>query len=426
MAYADYDEQALYNHILAAIAPDHGKVMYHMPMRPGDFRVHIDEPFCCQGTGIENTARFGDGIYFHEGNQLWVNLYISSALDWKEKGIKLRMGTRYPEQGEIRITLDLAKPVDATLNFRIPSWLQETPEASVNGEKIPNPAKPGSYLAIARKWKTGDVIDLRLPLTLRVRPSMDDPTMVSLFYGPLVLAGKLGRDGMPESDVGGQMVNQVWPQFPVPVMVSQSTSKPEALLTPIAGKPMTYSATMVGLMDRKQVIIELAPFHQVHHQRYCVYWKVLKPEELDGYAERQIRLLTKIESFIGNTEAEKSRNLQGERTSSGSFSGRMWRAAEDGGWFSYRLQVATGDEQKIVCTYWGGETGNRNFDILVEEIKIATQTLHNNKPNEFFDVFHRIPKELTHGKQFITIRFQAHPGAQAGGLFNLSLVPAKP
>ena len=105
VAYADYYEQALYNHILASIAPDHGKVIYFMPLRPGDFRVHIDSPFCCLGTGIENAARFGEAIYFHRGNTLWVNLFIPSTLDWREQGMKIRLDSLYPEDGNIRLTL---------------------------------------------------------------------------------------------------------------------------------------------------------------------------------------------------------------------------------------------------------------------------------------------------------------------------------
>ena len=117
-----------------------------MPMRPGDYRVHIDSPFCCQGTGIENAARFGDGIYFHHANQLWVNLYIASILDWSEQGIQLRMETRYPEAGDIRITVQAAKPANAILHLRIPSWLKGTPVVTVNGEKSTTTARPGSYL----------------------------------------------------------------------------------------------------------------------------------------------------------------------------------------------------------------------------------------------------------------------------------------
>ncbi len=419
VAYGDYYETALYNHILAAIAPDHGKVIYHMPMRPGDFRVHIDEPFCCQGTGIENAARFGEAIYFHRRNELWVNLFIASTLDWREQGMKVRLETRYPEDGVIRMKFEAAKPVKATLNLRIPSWLGGKAAVKVNGRKVSADAVPGSFLPLTRKWKGGDAVELHLPLALRIRLSMDDPATLSLFHGPVLLAGRLGREGMPVSDVGGNRVNEVWPQFPVPVFVSPTPLSPDLSVRADAHAPLSFTADMVSSVDRQPVEVSLAPFHQVHHQRYAVYWKVLEPTQVDAYVERQAKMMAKATAFIANAEAEKSRNLQGQKTSSGTFSGRGWRDATDGGWFSYRLPLVSGTEQNLVCTYWGGETGNRVFDILVEDAKIGTQTLSQSKPNEFFDVSYRIPQELTHGKQFVTVRFQAHPGAMAGGVFDI-------
>lgn len=415
VAYGDYYETALFNHILAAIAPDDGKVMYHMSMRPGDYRVHIDAPFCCQGTGIENTARFNEAIYFHRADELWVNLFIASTLDWSEKGIKLRLETSYPENGIIRLAVEAAAPVQATINFRIPGWVQGEVEARINDKPESVKPVPGTFLPLARTWQNGDVVELHLPLALRVRPSMDDPKMVSFFYGPVLLAGELGRDKMPASEVGGP--NPSIPAFPVPALVTPNSANPELMLKPVDGKPITFTASMVGLQDRKPVDIELAPFYQVQHQRYAVYWKVLKPEELEN-GGAQTKSLSNAAFFIGDDEAEKSRNLEGERTETGSFSGRKWRDSSDGGWFSYRLPLATGEDQVLVCTYWGGETGDRNFDILVDGTKVGTQILNQNKPNEFFDVAYPIPTELVHGKQFVTVRFQASPGSKAGGVFD--------
>jgi hypothetical protein len=87
--YADYYERALYNHVLASVAPDSGAMTYFMPFH-GDFRTYLNGSFCCTGTGIENTARYNEGIYFHKGDSLWVNLYIPSELTWQEAGMVLR------------------------------------------------------------------------------------------------------------------------------------------------------------------------------------------------------------------------------------------------------------------------------------------------------------------------------------------------
>ena len=423
-AYADYCEQALYNHILASIAPDHGKVTYFMPLRPGDFRVHIDSPYCCLGTGIENAARFGEAIYFHRGNNLWVNLYIPSMLDWNEQGMKIRLDTHYPETGNIRLTLEMSHPLEATFNFRIPAWLEGLAEARVNGIKVSTQPSPDTFLPITRKWNGGDTVELELPLTLRVRPSTDDPATLSFFYGPVLLAGKLGRAGMPASDIGDNMAHSGDPAWPVPAFESETPNKPAMDIKPDANEPMSFTARMVNPVDRQPVSVTLAPLYQVHHQRYAVYWKVLTPSQLKLLSAQlaQERASRKT-SFIGDAEAEADRGLQSERSSTGTHQGRRWRDANNGGWFSYRLPVNATNDVNLVCTYWGGETGNRVFDVLVEGTRIATQTLDQNKPGEFIEVSYRIPKELILGKQFATIRFQAHRGAQAGGVFDLRLEP---
>ncbi|MGO9112008.1 MAG: beta-L-arabinofuranosidase domain-containing protein [Thermoguttaceae bacterium] len=281
VAYADYNENALYNHVLSSIEPDHGRVMYHMSMRPGDYRIHINEPFCCQGSGIEHAARFGEAIYFHKDRLLWVNLFIASTLDWSEQGIKLSMETRYPESGAVKLTLKTAAPVQATIHLRIPGWLQGPAVVKINGTRQPAAAAAGEYLALARTWNDADAIELELPLSLRVRPSKDDPNTVSFFYGPVLLAGQLGRTGMPESDVTGQNALDNTPAWPVPVLIGPASAA-LASLKPVAGQPLEFEARMVNSADRKEVAVRLAPFYQVQHQRYAVYWKAGADPQREG------------------------------------------------------------------------------------------------------------------------------------------------
>jgi hypothetical protein len=79
----------------------------------------------------------------------------------------------------------------------------------------------------------------------------------------------------------------------------------------------------------------------------------------------------------------------------------------------------------LVVTYWGSDTGSRVFDIVVDGKVIATQRLRRDKPERFFDVTYPIPLELTKGKTKVTVRFQAHPDAIAGGVFGVRTVRAK-
>ncbi len=278
-AYADFMELALYNHILASIAPDTGHVTYFTPLRPGDFRTYLDSSYCCQGTGIENTARFGESIYFHRNDTLWVNLYIPSTLDWRERGLKVRLETRYPEDGRIRLTFEADAPATATVNLRLPAWIDGAVGLAVNGEEQSVSSNPGGYLPVTRRWQSGDSIELTLPLSLRVRPSMDDPATVSLFYGPVVLAGELGRDGMPASDIAGKDAHVNAPAWPTPVFVCESPARAARSVEPVPGAPLTFAADLVNQADRSVARVRLSPLYRVHHQRFAVYWKVVAPAQ---------------------------------------------------------------------------------------------------------------------------------------------------
>ena len=131
--YADYYERTLYNHILATVEPSQGHMTYFTPMY-GNFRTYINGTFCCTGTGIENTPRYNEGIYFQQGNSLWINLYIPSELTWDTTGLTIQ------QQGNAAagepVTITIVKGGDATqatLYLRIPSWVSGTPTLAVNG-----------------------------------------------------------------------------------------------------------------------------------------------------------------------------------------------------------------------------------------------------------------------------------------------------
>jgi hypothetical protein len=125
---------------------------------------------------------------------------------------------------------------------------------------------------------------------------------------------------------------------------------------------------------------------------------------------------------IGEMQPERDHNLQGQNTSAGEAMGRKWRHATDGGWFYFEMKVDAAKGNELLCTYWGSDVGQRNFDILIDDTKIATQRLENNQPGQFFDVSYAIPKELSRGKEKVTVKFQAHPNNSAGGLFGASLL----
>ena len=205
-AYADYYEHALYNHLLATIAPDTGTTTYFMPARPGAFKVYGDPEeslWCCTGTGIENTARYGEAIYFAAPSALWVNLYIPSTVELPGQDVRVTQRTAYPTGGLVRLSIDATRAARFSLHLRVPAWVESPVRVRVNGKPVRSDAAPGRgrYVTLDRTWKGGDEIELRMPMTVRVRASMDDPHVVSFFYGPVLLAGDLGTDGMPDSDL---------------------------------------------------------------------------------------------------------------------------------------------------------------------------------------------------------------------------------
>ncbi|MDQ6844277.1 MAG: glycoside hydrolase family 127 protein, partial [Bacteroidota bacterium] len=141
---------------------------------------------------------------------------------------------------------------------------------------------------------------------------------------------------------------------------------------------------------------------------------------LEEIKERTVDMLR-----IGEMQPERDHNFKGEKTNTGEAFGRKWRDAGDGGWFSFTLDTKGNTNLQLVCSYWGSDNGNRNFDILVDDVKIASQKLESEKPNNFFDVYYDIPEKLLEGKQQVTIKFQALPGMMAGGLFGCRLLKIK-
>jgi hypothetical protein len=286
----------------------------------------------------------------------------------------------------------------------------------VNGEPQELDAEPCSYAEIERRWRDGDEVEIRLPMTLRLYPMPDNESRVAVMYGPLVLAGDLGSIDDAADD----------PEY-VPVLVTEG-EEPEEWLERVDGEPATFRTDDVG---RPRDVV-LRPFYGIHHRRYNVYWDLFTreqwaewQEEIRVERERQQRLeaITVDSLQPGEMQPERDHNFQGENTGAGDFGSRKWRHAPDG-WFSYDVAVDPERPVALILTYWGSDIGNRTFDVLVDGETIATQTLQNNAPDEFFDVRHELSGELTADKEKVTVRFQAHPGNTAGGVFFLRMVYA--
>ena len=189
--YMNYYEQGLFNQILASRrdqnSTDSPEVTYFVPVHPGERRSYGNTGTCCGGTGMENHTKYQDSVYFRsvDGAELYVNLYIASELDWKEKGFAIRQETRYPLEGTSTLTVNGNGPLD--LKLRVPDWVQKGYTVRVNGEAQNLDAVPGEYMTLSRRWQQGDTVEIDMPFSFRVERTIDDPTVQSVFYGPTLL-----------------------------------------------------------------------------------------------------------------------------------------------------------------------------------------------------------------------------------------------
>lgn len=269
---ADYYERALYNHILGQQDPQTGMVAYFLPLLSGAHKVYSTPEnsfWCCVGSGFESHAKYAESIYYHNGEGLFVNLFIPSVLDWKEKGMKVRQETRFPASETTVLTLSMAEPVRTTFRLRYPSWSKDV-QVRVNGKRVKVRQQPGSYIAIEREWKDGDRIEATYPMHLTLESAPNNPHRAALLYGPVVLAGALGTEGMlpPAPDSDPSKYNDYY---------TYDYHIPEGLPTGLkwdAGHPenSVQRISEDGLRFRTADGVTVLPLYDVHRQRYVVYW----------------------------------------------------------------------------------------------------------------------------------------------------------
>lgn len=288
-AVSDFIERALYNHILSSQEPERGGFVYFTSMRPGHYRTYSSDTedfWCCTDTGMESHAKYGEFIYAHSGCRLFVDLLIPSELEWAEQGVKLRLDTRFPEDGNATLTLDAKEPRKLEIAIRCPSWLNfGAMKLAVNGAAEAFEARPGSYAVLKRTWKTGDRIDMEWPLVVRTEMLPRSREWVSVLWGPIVLAGELGKAGLEGLDLSrthNYVATREQPLEKAPVFVgdaAQIISKVKR----VNGRSLAFRTD--GLA--KPADVSLAPFYQIHGQRYAVYWRLLDRATYDAEQSRR-------------------------------------------------------------------------------------------------------------------------------------------
>jgi DUF1680 family protein len=372
--FAEFQERALFNHVLGSIDPHDGATCYMVPVGRGVEREYADmgESFtCCVGSGMENHALHGDGIYHESGGKLWVNLYAPSTAAWKSGGVRLEVVTDFPMGESAVIRLKLDGPKDFSLMLRKPSWTGTGFAVKINGAAAEGKAEGesrGGFMEFKRTWRDGDTVEVALPKSLRLEPLPDSPNRVAVLWGPLVLVGKLGGDaqGSHGKNPGA-----------VPVFVAAGRPVDE-WLKPVAGQPGTFRTVGVG-RDR---YVEMVPFHQLHRQRYAVYWDRFTPDgwieksaEIARERERQDQLDAATVAFVqpGEIQPERDFHQQGEATAPDRVMGRACRRGSK--WFSFDLPVDASQPMALVVTYNRDEWRGRTFDIRIDGVTLAAQVV---------------------------------------------------
>jgi DUF1680 family protein len=268
--YFDYYERILVNHRIGTINPQTGHTQYYLSLTSGAWKTFNTEDqsfWCCTGTGVEEYAKLNDSIYWRDNDGIYINLFIPSELNWPEKGLLLKQETNFPEQPTTTLTLHVEKPTQMAIRLRIPQWLASAPSVKVNGRLLESYASPGSYFTISRTWKKGDRIEMTMPMQLHVEAMPDDRNLRAVMYGPVVLAGDLGSDGLTEKMIEGPSAPHIR-EAPADVPTFRATDASPETWIKTGDAPLNFR-TSGQVKD-----VNLAPLNSYFEKRYSVYWQV--------------------------------------------------------------------------------------------------------------------------------------------------------
>ena len=448
--YADYYELATFNHILSSQHPEHGGYVYFTPARPRHYRNYSapnEAMWCCVGTGMENHGKYGQFIYTHMGDALFVNLFVASELNWKEKGITLRQETNFPyaETSRITITQTTKRSNDqTTIMVRYPGWV--TPgqfSVKVNGKPVAITSGPSSYVTIDRKWKKGDVIDITFPMHNSIKYLPNVPQYIALMHGPILLGMKTGTEDLAhlvadDSRFGQYAGGKKLPINEAPILINDNIDEIANQLHPVAGEPLHFTLTtrMVnpplpsgeGSGERL-----LQPFFEIHDSRYMIYWLALSENSYKGYLddlvkkeqerqELEARTIDKVQP--GEQQPETDHKMETDRSNTGNTNDVFWRDARDGHYFSYLMQTEGRTDLQLRLKFWGvGEWKTHEFDIFIDDVLLTSiNNTGKYRISQFkYEVFD-IPAEMLQGKSQIRVKFVAKPGKQIGEIYGVRLI----
>ena len=442
--FADYYEVAMFNHILSTQHPEHGGYVYFTSARPRHYRNYSapnEAMWCCVGTGMENHGKYGQFVYTHHANALYVNLFVASELNWKEKGLKLRQETQFPYAENSRITItqspNTKQPIP--IMVRYPGWVKPGQfSVKVNGKPVSIVTGPASYVTIDRQWKKGDVVDIQFPMHNSVKYLPNMPQYIALMHGPIMLAMKTGTEDLAmliadDSRFGQLAVGKKLPIDQAPILVNKDVESIANQLQPIAGKPLHFNLTTKMVNEIRN---ELMPFFELHDSRYMMYWLALSEDSYKDYLtnlakqeqERQAleaRTTDKVQP--GEQQPESDHFMETDNSTVGNTNDVFFRDARDGHYFSYLMQTGGKTDLSLRLKYWGvGDWKNPEFDIFVDDALVTTVNLVGKyRTSHFKFEEYPIPAELLKGKKQVRVKFVAKPHKQVGEIYEVRLISNK-
>lgn len=412
----DFYERALYNHILASQNPETGMMCYFVPLRMGTQKMFSDSfnTFtCCVGSGMENHSKYAESIYSNGSDgSLYINLFIPSKVNWKAKGVTVIQQTNFPETNSIDLSVHGASPKELVIKIRKPFWARTEPEIRINKQKKSFVTDGSGYIGIKRVWKTTDHLEIIFPMDLYTEAMPDNPNRIAVKYGPLVLAGALGKQ-TPD------------PVYGTPVLLTNDRNAANWIHP--AKEPLTFEMKNAG----KPFDVTLIPFYKMYNQYYSVYWDFFTDKDwADRQAEYEAEKKRKsdiekqtVDNFrIGEMQPERDHGLQAsERSYVSDALGIMGREARADNYFSFDMMVAPGSGNTLLLTYIGDDK-DRKFDIIIDGTLLHTEEWKGGKTGKFYDITYSIPNNLIEGKKKINVRIEAKYGKTAGRVFGCRIL----
>ena len=439
--YGDFYETAMFNHILSAQHPQHGGYVYFTPARPRHYRNYSapnEAMWCCVGTGMEDHGKYGQFVWTHdkgvkaENDALYVNLFVASELNWKDRKMVIRQQTAFPYAESSVVEVAKGKGT-FILKVRKPSWCENFTVKGVGFDA--DSYEENGFVCMKRKWKKGDQVKISMPMHAYIKPMINVPQYVAIMYGPILLGMKTGTEDMrsliaDDSRFGQYAGGKKLALDEAPILLPKHLDDIAKDLKPVPGKPLHFklATRMENAIDG-----ELLPFFEIHDSRYMMYWLALGENDYKAYMQKladeekarqalEARTVDKVNP--GEQQPETDHNMEADVTERGNTEGVFFRDARDGHFFSYLMQTKGETNLSLQLKFWGqDEWRTSEFDIYVnDKLLCSVNNSHRWRTTQFKTVDYAIPSEFVKGKKEIRVKFVAHKGKQVGQIYGVRLV----